>query len=100
MKLTGLVLGGDAHPVAAHGGGHRRDGLVLADDVALEPLLQLAEPLEFLLPDAWLAGILVHSSMTWARFSMVSWGSPCTSRALQLRLQLELLAFERRPCGS
>ena len=50
-KADGLVLGGDSHPVPPHGGGHRRDGLVLSDDVTLEPLLQLAEPLEFLLPD-------------------------------------------------
>ena len=46
------MLGGDAHPVPADGGGHGLDGLVLADDVVFQAFLQLAEALELLLPDA------------------------------------------------
>ena len=46
-----LVLGGDAHPAPADGGGHRLHRLVLAHDVLLEPVLQLGQPLELLLLD-------------------------------------------------
>ena len=48
----GLVLGADAHPAPADGGGHRLHGLVLADDVALQPLLQLGQALILCLLDA------------------------------------------------
>ena len=47
----GLALGGDAHPAPAHGGGHGVDGLVLADDVLLQPLLQLGQALVLRLLD-------------------------------------------------
>ena len=36
-----LMLGGNAHTVAANGGSHSRNGLVLPHDVLLQPQLQL-----------------------------------------------------------
>ena len=50
-EADGLVLGADAHPVAADGGGHGGNGLVLAYDVLFQPVLQLRQALEFLLLD-------------------------------------------------
>ena len=47
-----LALGGDAHPSPADGGGDRLHRLVLANNVGLQPLLQLGQPLELLLLDA------------------------------------------------
>ena len=47
----GLPLGGDAHPAPSDGGGHFLHGLVLADDVLLEPVLQVGQPLVLLLLD-------------------------------------------------
>ena len=93
-KADGLVLGRDTHPVPPHGGRHRRDGFVLSDDVALEALLQLAEPLEFLLPD--LGGLdfgpqlddvgdVLHGQL----------GISLQKQGVQLRLTLEDLAFQR-----
>ena len=48
-KGHGLALGGDAHPAPPNGGGHGLDGLVLADDMALEPFLQMGQALILLL---------------------------------------------------
>ena len=53
-KAHRLVLGRDAHPVAADGGGHGGDGLVLAHHMGAEALLQLGQALELLL--LYLAG--------------------------------------------
>ena len=47
----GLVLGADAHPAAADGGGHSGYGLVLTNHMGLQPVLQLGQPLIFLLLD-------------------------------------------------
>ena len=46
-----LALGGDPHPVAADGGGHRGDGLILAHHVLLQPVFQLGQALVLLLLD-------------------------------------------------
>ena len=42
-----LALGGDAHSPPADGSGYGLDGLVLADQVLLEPVLQLGQALVF-----------------------------------------------------
>ena len=38
------MLGRNAHPVAADGGGHGVNGLVLAHNLCPQPLVQLAQP--------------------------------------------------------
>ena len=59
------------------------DGLVLPDCMwLLEPLLQLAPGAGTPSSWIWLAGIFVHSSMTRAMLSMVSWGVPLARMAL------------------
>ena len=87
------MLGADAHPVAPHGGGHGGDGLVLADDVGLEPLLQLAEPLEFLLPDLG-GGDLCPKLDDMGQIVHAQLGIALFAKGGELRVQLELLALE------
>ena len=48
-KRHRLALRGDAHPAPADGGAHGFHRLVLADDVGLEAVLQLCQPLVLLL---------------------------------------------------
>ena len=79
MKLTGLCLG--EMPTR-----FRRTAAATASTAWSWPLMWLLSR-----SSSWLrrwnscsrilaAGILVHSSMTWARLSMLSWGSPFSSR--------------------
>ena len=49
-KTHGLMLGADADAIAAHGGGHGGDRLILPDDMRFQSLIQLAQALEFLFP--------------------------------------------------
>ena len=51
-KAHRLVLGRDAHAVAADGRGDRFDGLVLTDDMLFEALVELAQAAELILADA------------------------------------------------
>ena len=97
-EADGLVLGGDAHPVPPHGGGHGGHRLVLADDVALEPPLQLAQALELLFPDLGRrdlgpqlddVGQVVHAELGVALFQ----------QTVQLRVQLHLPALQLRHPG-
>ena len=87
------MLGADAHPVAPDGGGHGGDGLVLADDVGLEPLLQLAEPLEFLLPDLG-GGDLCPKLDDMGQIVHAQLGIALFAKGGELRVQLQLLALE------
>ena len=50
-KAHRLVLGRNAYPVAADGGGHGGNGLVLPHHMGAEALIQLRKALEFLLLD-------------------------------------------------
>ena len=93
-----LMLGADAHPVAADGGGHGLHRLILAHDVLLEPVLQLAQPLELLLPDAGGrdlgpqlddVGQVLHGQLR------VALGA----EGIELRGQLQLPALELRHAG-
>ena len=79
MKLTGLCLG--EMPTR-----FRRTAAATADTASSWPMIWLLSR-----TSSWLrrwnscsrilaAGILVHSSITWARFSMESCGSPFSSR--------------------
>ena len=79
MKLTGLCLG--EMPTR-----FRRTAADTAATASSWPMMWLLSRCS-----SWLsrwnsssrileAGILVHSSITWAIFSMVSWGSPFKSR--------------------
>ena len=97
-EADGLVLGGDAHPVPPHGGGHSLHRLVLADDVAFQAALQLAQALELLLLDLGRrdlgpqlddVGQVLHGQLGVALFH----------QAAQLRVQLHLLAFQLRHPG-
>ncbi|CAN4003274.1 Malate-2H(+)/Na(+)-lactate antiporter, partial [Dysosmobacter welbionis] len=93
-----LVLGGDAHPVPPHRGGYGGHGLVLADDMALEPHFQLAQALELLLPDLGRRdfgpqldnmGQILHGELWIALFQ----------QTVQLCVQLEFLALQLRHAG-
>ena len=85
-----LVLGRDSHPVAADGGRHGGNGLVLAHNMALQALLQLGQTLELLLldlagrdlrPHLDDAGDILHGQLR----------HPLGVQLLQLRLQAHLL---------
>ena len=90
-----LVLGGDAHPVAADGGGDGGNGLVLAHNLGLEPLVQLAEALELLLPD--LAGRDLRPQLDYpGQVLHGQLGLPLGGEAVQLRLELHLPALDLR----
>ena len=51
-KAHRLVLGRNAHAVAANGGGNGLDGLVLADNVLFQALVELTQAVELVLADA------------------------------------------------
>ncbi len=97
-KAHRLMFGGDAHPVAAYGGGDGVNRRVLTDELFPQTLVQLAQAFELLLPD--LAGgnlgpqlndprQIVHRQLRLAPLS----------QPIQFGLQLQLLALDLRQAG-
>ena len=93
-----LVLGADAHPTPADGGGDCLDRLILADDVLLEPLLQLGELLILLLLD--LAGRDVGPQLNdVGQMLHPQGGDRLGLQLVLLRLQAQLLAADVSQTG-
>ena len=98
-----LVLGRNAHTVAAYRRGDGLDGLILADDVFLEALVKLAQTAELvftdsrggnLRPELDYAGEVVHRELrVTLRAELVELGLCLDGKALELSQPLEVGFF-------
>ncbi len=89
----GLALGGDSHPAPPHGGSHGVDGLVLPDDMGLQPLLQLGQALVLCLLDLAGGDFGPQLDDPGQVFHGQGWGALGVQLA-QLLLKLELPALD------